>query len=108
MNPTPFQIKVYQLCSQIPQGKVTTYKEIARALNTNAYRAVGQALRCNPYAPKIPCHRVVASNGSIGGFMGQTIGDKITTKIQLLRQEGVTIINNRINMQKFNHTFSSR
>ena len=108
MNPTPFQIKIYQLCSQIPQGKVTTYKEIARVLNTNAYRAVGQALRRNPYAPKIPCHRVVASNGSIGGFMGQTTGDKITTKIQLLRKEGVTIINNRINLQKFNHTFSSR
>ena len=66
-----FQTKVLKLTKKIPKGKVTTYKEIAKALNTKAYRAVGTALRKNPYAPKVPCHRVINSNGTIGSYKGK-------------------------------------
>lgn len=77
----------------IPEGKVSTYKEIAHALGKSgfAYRAVGMALNKNPYAPRVPCHRVVASNGSLGGFAH---GDQ--KKIELLEKEGVQIMDNKI------------
>lgn len=68
--PTHFELSVYELCSKIPCGKVTTYGEIAKALGGGAQmaRAVGNALNKNPYAPMVPCHRVVRSDGTIGGF----------------------------------------
>lgn len=74
----------------VPRGKVTTYCVIARALRSSP-RAVGQALKKNPYAPKVPCHRVVMSDGSIGGFHGQTTGPEIERKKSLLESEGVRI-----------------
>lgn len=86
-----FAEKVYALCKKIPRGKVTTYGEIARALDCKAYRAVGNALRCNPYAPIVPCHRVVRSDGSIGGFKGKTAGREVREKIKLLEEEGVKV-----------------
>ena len=86
-----FSNKVYSLTRKIPKGKVSTYKIIAEKLGTKAYRAVGQALRCNPYAPKVPCHRVVNSDGSIGGFRGATYGRQIAKKIAMLKKEGVIV-----------------
>src|SRR3989338_7209957 len=68
-----FNERVYSLCKLIPKGKVSTYGEISRVLGSSP-RAVGQALRCNPFAPIVPCHRVVKSNGALGGFMGETVG----------------------------------
>ncbi|MCK5107770.1 MAG: MGMT family protein, partial [Nanoarchaeota archaeon] len=65
---TEFENRVYSLCKKIPRGKVSTYGEIAKALNSKCARAVGNALNKNPYAPKVPCHRVVKSNGKVGGF----------------------------------------
>jgi methylated-DNA-[protein]-cysteine S-methyltransferase len=59
---TPFQERVYTLLKQIPEGKVTTYAGIARALDSSP-RAVGGALRMNPFAPEVPCHRCIASTG---------------------------------------------
>lgn len=91
-----FTDKVYKLCKQIPKGKVSTYKQIADALNSKAYRAVGQALKRNPYAPEVPCHRVVSSSGAIGGFKGEKKGKKIKEKIRLLVSEGIKIKNNKI------------
>jgi len=93
MTVTVFQQQVYDLCSQIPKGKVSTYKEIAQALGKSgfAYRAVGMALNKNPFAPKVPCHRVVSTNGSLGGF---AFGNK--KKVALLLQEGVHIKDNKI------------
>jgi methylated-DNA-[protein]-cysteine S-methyltransferase len=88
--------KAYQLLRKVPSGRVTTYKALAQALGTKAYRAIGQAMRHNPYAPEVPCHRVVASNGTIGGFMGKLGGDEIDKKVELLRNEGVEIVNYRI------------
>ena len=93
-----FNEKVYALLRKVPKGKVTTYKALAEALGTRAYRAVGQAMRCNPYAPEVPCHRVVASDGSIGGFSGKWDSNsrEVKRKIKMLKKEGVEISNNRI------------
>ncbi len=68
--PTKFQNKVYALCNQIPRGRVSSYKDIGDALGSRGliYCAVGAALNKNPFAPQVPCHRVVCNNGRIGGF----------------------------------------
>ncbi|KAG0255268.1 hypothetical protein DFQ27_006326 [Actinomortierella ambigua] len=87
---TPFQFQVYDLCAQIPKGKVSTYKHISDALNASP-RAVGQALKINPYAPlPVPCHRVLDSKLFIGGFQGQWgSGGKVNNKRAKLAKEGV-------------------
>ncbi len=94
--PTKFEEKVYSVCRRIPKGKVSSYKAIARALKTKAYRAVGQALNKNPYAPKVPCHRVINSDGRLGGF-----ASGIKNKIKMLIAEGVEIKNKRIEKKYF-------
>ncbi len=86
-----FNEKVYSLCKRIPKGKISTYKILAEALNCKAYRAVGNAMNKNPYAPVVPCHRVVKSSGEIGGFAS---GSK--EKIKMLEKEGIKIIDGRI------------
>ena len=105
MEEISFSERVYTLCRQIPRGKVTTYKELAKALGCRGYQAIGQALRCNPYAPRVPCHRVVKSDGSIGGFKGKMNGKEIGEKIMLLEKEGVYIQNGKVNFQKYNYIF---
>jgi methylated-DNA-[protein]-cysteine S-methyltransferase len=91
-----FAERVYALLRTVPRGKVTTYRELAEALGTRAYRAVGQALRCNPYAPRTPCHRVVSTDGRIGGFHGATEGPQVRRKVRLLAKEGVRVERGRI------------
>ena len=86
-----FNDKCYQLLSQIPQGKVSTYKEIASALNTKAYQAVGNAMEKNPNLIFIPCHRIVKSNGSIGKYV---LG--VNKKISLLKNEGILVREGKI------------
>jgi deoxyribonuclease V len=88
----------YSLVKQIPKGKVSTYGELARALgDIRASRAVGRMLNQNPYAPIVPCHRVVMSDGALGGF-----GGGVAKKIQLLKKEDVRISHDRIlNFDKF-------
>ena len=86
-----FNQKVWALTARIPKGQVTTYAAIARALNSKAYRAVGQALHNNPYAPKVPCHRVVGSNGKLTGF-----AQGLERKQQMLEGEGVTISKGKV------------
>ncbi len=88
---TEFQNKVYRLLKRIPRGKVTTYKHIAHALKCKAYRAVGMACNKNPFAPKVPCHRVVNSDGTLGGF-----ARGVKAKKALLTREGIEITNNTI------------
>lgn len=85
----------YELLKKIPEGRVTSYGEIARVLGTKAYRAVGNAMNKNPHSPIVPCHKVVRSDGKIGGF-----SRGIKKKIMLLRAEGVEIKNRRIDMAK--------
>jgi methylated-DNA-[protein]-cysteine S-methyltransferase len=90
-----FNEKVWALTARIPKGKVTTYGEIARALKTKGYRAVGNALNKNPYAPQVPCHRVVGSTGALTGF-----AHGLAKKESLLRREGVLIENARADVSK--------
>ena len=78
----------YKLLHKIPKGKVTTYKVLAGALGTKGYRAIGQILKRNPNPISCPCHRVVSSDGKIGGF---AFGS--AKKIELLGGEGVNIKN---------------
>jgi methylated-DNA-[protein]-cysteine S-methyltransferase len=87
--PTPFQQRVYDTVCRIPRGKVSTYRLVARHIGCASSRAVGQALRCNPFAPGVPCHRVIASDLSIGGFRGARGGRAIRDKLRLLDAEGV-------------------
>lgn len=96
-----FQNLVYLATAKIPVGRVATYQSIARALkNPRAARAVGNALNKNPYAPKVPCHRVIKSNGEVGGFAS---GSK--KKIALLKKEGVSVNKNRIDLRKYDYKF---
>lgn len=84
-----FQQKVYEALLQIPRGRVTTYKLLAIAIGCKSAQAVGQALRRNPYAPEVPCHRVIKSDLTIGGFSGKNKGIEIKRKMELLKKEGV-------------------
>ncbi len=87
--PTAFQEKVYEVTRTIPAGRVVSYKAVAEAVGCGAARAVGQALRANPYAPDVPCHRVVAADRGLGGFNGDRAGEALDRKIALLKSEGV-------------------
>ncbi len=100
-----FNEQCYELVRQVPAGKVTTYKAIAHALGTGAYRAVGNAMASNPdtFPNKgaTPCHRVVKTDGSIGGFAHLP-----EAKIALLQSEGVKIKNNTVDLTTFAHVFA--
>lgn len=82
---TPFQRRVYEVLLKIPKGQVRTYAEVARMIGRpNAARAVGQALKRNRWAPEIPCHRVIASDGTLGGYSAP---GGLAAKKALLRRE---------------------
>ena len=86
---TAFQKKVWRELLQIPKGKTITYKELAKKVGIpKAIRAVANAVGANPLAPTIPCHRVVRSDGSLGGYSGR---GGIKTKLKLLKKEGAMI-----------------
>lgn len=94
--------KLYKLVKKIPKGKISTYKELAHALNTNSYRVIGKLLSKNT-SKEIPCHRIVMSSGSVGGY-----NKGIKQKIKLLKREGIPIKKNRIqNLKGYTHKFSS-
>ena len=86
---TNHQHQVYLVLLSIPKGKVTTYKEIAHKINCNSAQAIGQALRRNPFAPEVPCHRVVRTDLTLGGFSGSTGNETVLRKMKLLQSEGV-------------------
>ena len=90
-----FNEKVWALCARVPRGKVTTYGHIAHKLGTRAYRAVGNALNKNPYAPTVPCHRIVGSTGKLTGY-----ASGLHKKRQLLEAEGVAIRSDRLNLHR--------
>ena len=84
---TKFQLKVWNYLKTIPKGQVRTYLDVAKAINKpKAARAVANAVGKNPHAPKIPCHRVIRSDGSLGGYSGK---GGIKTKKKLLKSEGI-------------------
>ena len=69
---TKFQLKVWNYLKKIPKGKVKTYLEVAKAIGKpKAFRAVANAIGKNPNPPKIPCHRVIRSDGRLGGYSGK-------------------------------------
>ena len=89
---TKFQSECYEALKKVPKGKVITYAGIARMVGRpKAHRAVGSAMNKNPYAPQVPCHRVVKSNGDLGGF-----ATDIKVKIKRLQKEGVVVSDNKI------------
>ena len=97
-EPNSFNQKIYNLLKKVPKGKVTTYKILAEAAGTKAYRAVGRAMNKNPYGilncrgkSMVPCHRVVASSGHLHGF-----AHGLRKKAELLRKERIKIKNNKI------------
>ncbi|MBT3191060.1 MAG: MGMT family protein [Verrucomicrobia bacterium] len=96
MGDTEFQKRVYEALMLVPRGYVTTYKALAAAVGCGSPRAVGQALKRNPYAPEVPCHRVIASDLSIGGFQGASAGARISKKQAMLEAEGVHFVDGRL------------
>ncbi len=96
-----FAERVYALCEQVPFGSLSTYKLIAEALGTRAYRAVGQALNKNPRAPIVPCHRIISSAGHLQGF-----AQGLKVKRTLLENEGIPVKNFKvIDFEKYLYRF---
>jgi methylated-DNA-[protein]-cysteine S-methyltransferase len=83
-TPSKFESRVYRALKRVPRGRVITYKGLAGRIGTNSARAVGNALARNPFPIKVPCHRVVASDRTIGGFQS---GARV--KKRLLKSEGI-------------------
>lgn len=90
-----FTEKCYEIVRTIPKGKVTTYKEIAQALHSKGYRAVGHAMSTNKDVPHTPCHRVVGSQGDITGYIHGT-----HKKRTMLKKEGVTFNGKKVDLKK--------
>ena len=86
---TKFQKKVWNYLKTIRKGTVKTYKQVAIAINKpKSARAVANAIGRNPFAPKIPCHRVIRSDGLLGGYSGK---GGVKTKKLLLKREGIIV-----------------
>ena len=90
-----FNEKVWALTARIPSGSVATYGDLARELKTTGYRAVGNALNRNPFAPGVPCHRVVGSDGRLTGYAGG-----LPKKKKILEAEGVKLKGDRVDLAK--------
>ncbi|MBS3084456.1 MGMT family protein [Candidatus Pacearchaeota archaeon] len=118
-NKSQFYENCYKILRKVPKGKVTTYRDIARALRSKAYRAVGTAMNKNPYsplrtamgkdgyclpqngsAPTVPCHRVINSDGKVGKFAHGT-----PKKIRMLKKESIEIENGKIDLKKYGFRF---
>ena len=86
---TKFQLKVWSYLKKIPRGNVKTYSQVAKGIGKPlAARAVANAIGKNPDAPRIPCHRVIRTDGTLGGYSGK---GGIRTKKLLLKKEGITL-----------------
>ena len=86
---TKFQVKVWKYLKTIKKGQIKTYLDVAKGINKpKSVRAVANAIGKNPYAPKIPCHRVIRSDGGLGGYSGP---GGVKTKKRLLKLEGILV-----------------
>lgn len=101
-------VKVYDILMKVPLGKVVTYATISNTLGSSP-QAVGGALKANPFAPSVPCHRVIASTGYVGGYQGEwqkgmdqscALPDTRSRKLRLLEQEGVLFDDEGFVLQK--------
>jgi len=88
-----FAQKVWAVTARIRRGRVVTYADLARSLKSTGYRAVGQALHRNPYAPGVPCHRVVGSDGRLTGY-----AKGLAAKRRLLEEEGIFFRGSRVDL----------
>lgn len=88
---TDFQRRVYLALLDVPRGATISYKELGEKIGCRSAQAIGQALKRNPFAPDVPCHRVISSDGTIGGFHGERCGEMIKKKILLLTEEGAIL-----------------
>lgn len=95
-----FNEKIYEKLRLVPFGKVITYKELSRSVNSKAYRAVGNLMKKNKFPDEIPCFKVVRSNGEIGEY---SLGVK--EKIKRLKKENIEVENNKINLKKYGYNF---
>ncbi len=94
-----FSDRVYDIVKQIPLGRVATYQDIAiLAGKSRASRAVGTAMKNNPYPKTIPCHRVIGSDGKMHGYSAR---GGIVSKIRLLKKEGVVFLKNKVDLKNF-------
>jgi len=105
MGKNNFAEKVYDLVEKIPAGKVTTYKRLGELMSIRAYRAIGQVLARNPYVHEVPCHRVVRSDGGVGGFFGKKDLAASNEKARLLAEEGIEIEEGRVNLEEYMFSF---
>ncbi len=88
-KPTDFEQRVYKAVQGVPVGQVVTYAILADILDCRSAQAIGQALRRNPFAPAVPCHRVIRTDLSLGGYFGAVAGKQLEQKRALLLAEGV-------------------
>lgn len=88
-TPTAFEKRVYEALQEIPAGRVATYSGLAARLDCGSTQAVGQALKRNPFAPEVPCHRVIKTDLTLGGYAGKVKGVRVERKRRLLAEEGV-------------------
>lgn len=95
-SPSSFALRVYAALRKVPPGRVITYAALGRRIGCRSPQAIGQAVRANPFAPDVPCHRVIASDLSPGGFQGRTLGPALSKKLRLLAAEGVDFKNGRL------------
>ena len=108
---SPYQQAILRILAEVPKGKVTTYGDLAKELarrdqkwSPNASRAVGTTMKNNLCGPQIPCHRVIKSDGNIGNFRGGEKG-AVEVKIVMLRDEGVRVIDGRIDLKEYRYKF---
>ncbi len=108
---SPYQQAILRILAEVPKGKVTTYGDLAKELSKrdpnwspDASRAVGTTMKNNLCGPQIPCHRVIKSNGNIGNFRGGEEG-AVEEKIAMLRGEGVTVVDGKIDLKKYRHSY---
>lgn len=102
---TDFQMQVYEACKDIPEGMVSTYKYLAEAIGCNSSRAVGQALKRNPFAPEVPCHRVIKTDLSLGGFFGVDTGPEVERKKKRLEAEGIIFADGKLEDKSLIYSF---
>jgi methylated-DNA-[protein]-cysteine S-methyltransferase len=93
---TAFEERVYEAVRMIPRGMVTTYATIGKIIHCRSAQAIGQALKRNPNMPEVPCHRVIRTDLTLGGYGGETGGAEEQRKLALLKAEGVRFIEGRL------------
>ena len=102
---TTFAQEVYELIRSIPKGKISTYKEVAKAIGKpKAVRAVGHVLKANRHPDKTPCYKIVRSDGSLGGYCGSD-PKNISRKERLLKRDGIKVVDGKVDLRKYLYRF---